>query len=97
MTTGTSAIVVFGAFYADNDNLGNNGVMSVAISGATTLAASDTWAATGDQVPGSANITNGYLFTGLTAGSNTFTAKYKKFGGTSTANFQRRWLLVVNP
>ena len=94
-TTGTTAIIVFGCQYDDNDNAGNNGFMSVAVSGASTVAASDTWAAFGSQGLNIENCSNGYLLTGLTAGSNTFTAKYKKSGGTTTANFQKRWLMVI--
>jgi hypothetical protein len=97
MTTGTEAIVIFGGQYGDSGNLGNNGFMSVAVSGATTVAASDTFAAFGDQAVNTENLSSGFLFTGLTAGSNTFTAKYKKSGGTSTAVFTKRYLLVINP
>ena len=97
VTTGTTALVIFGALTTDTGNAGNNAHMSVAISGATTLAASDTWQAFGTEFGGIWQISNGYKFTGLTAGVNTFTAKYKKSGGSSTAEFQKRWLFVVNP
>lgn len=95
LTTGTSAIVLFGCYYGDTDNLGNDGYMSVAVSGASTVSASDTWAAIGNQGLNNVHIVNGYKFTGLTAGSNTFTAKYKKANGTSTAQFKNRFLLVI--
>lgn len=95
LTTGTSAIVVFGAIYRDNDNLGNDGFMSVAVSGASSVSASDTWAALGNQGLNLCHIVNAYKFTGLTAGSNTFTTKYKKSGGTSSAGFYNRFLLVI--
>jgi hypothetical protein len=97
LTTGTEAIVIFGGQYGDSGNLGNNGFMSVAVSGATTVAASDTFAAFGDQSINIENLSSGFLFTGLTPGSNTFTAKYKKSGGTSTAAFSKRYLYVVRP
>lgn len=95
LTTGTSAIVVFGAIYRDNDNLGNDGFMSVAVSGASSVSASDTWSAFGNQGLNLCHIVNAYKFTGLTAGSNTFTTKYKKSGGTSSAGFYNRFLLVI--
>jgi hypothetical protein len=98
VTTGTSALVVFGCQYTDTGNLSNDGFMSIAVSGATTIAASDTWAAFGSQaLPNLSTIVMGYVFTGLTPGSNVFTAKFKKSGGTSTATFQKRWLLVIKP
>lgn len=95
LTTGTSAIVLFGANINDTGNLGNNSIVSVAVSGATTIAASDSWMAFGTEFGGNWQISQGYKFTGLTAGSNTFTCKYKKSGGSSTAEFQRRYIWVV--
>lgn len=96
ITTGTSAIAVWGARYDDNTNAGADGWMSVAVSGATTLSASDSWSAYGFQGFGGDNqlpIVFSYKFTGLTAGSNTFTAKYRRSGGTQ-AGFSYRWLTV---
>jgi len=95
LTTGTSAIVLFGCTYADDGNLDNDGYMSVAVSGASSVSASDTWAPVGNQALNLVQIVQGYKFTGLTAGSNTFTAKYRKSGGTSSASFEKRWLFVV--
>lgn len=95
LITGTDAIIDFGCLYFDDGNLGNDGIMSVAVSGATTIAASDTWYAFGSQGVNIEPTSNGYKFTNLNPGSNTFTAKYKKSGGTSTASFQNRWLIVV--
>lgn len=94
LTTGTSAFVVFGCWGNDTGNLGNNQKMSIAVSGATTIAASDSWMAYGSEGLNGVSMVNGYIFTTLTAGSNTFTAQYAKVGGTSTAEFTRRFLQV---
>ena len=66
---------------------------SIAISGASTIAASDTWATSSDIV--SSQIYHGlaYVEPGLTAGSNTFTEQYRVSGGTGT--FATRRINVV--
>jgi hypothetical protein len=73
--------------------------MGFAVSGATTLAASDAQSlvagilggggAPRPDMQGSAT----YLVTGLTAGSNTFTAKYRVDGSTGT--FANRNIIVI--
>jgi hypothetical protein len=69
--------------------------MSVAISGATTLAANDDWCVmdkhTDTGVAGRQGIA--HMFTGLTAGSNTFTAKYRV--NANSATFDSRELIVI--
>lgn len=69
---------------------------SVAVSGATTLAASDTWALSLDGVAGGSVNRFGmaHLFTDLTAGSNTFTMKYKSTA-SGTVTVANRELIVV--
>lgn len=94
LTTGTSVMVLHGMQGYDDGNLGNNAIQSVAVSGATTTAAADTWYVYADQGINYAQFATGYLFT-VTAGSNTFTCKYKKSGGTSTASFERRWIMAI--
>lgn len=66
---------------------------SVAVSGASTIAASDNYATSMDIV--SSQIFHGltYLEKGLTAGSNTFQMQYRVSGGTGT--FATRRLNVV--
>lgn len=62
---------------------GNHSYMGYAVSGANTIAATDTKAiyiATTNV----ARFSGTFLLTGLTAGSTTFTAKYKVGGGTGT-------------
>lgn len=93
VTTGTAAIVTVSA-NLDNTLGTAYSVMSFAVSGATTTAASDNRGVT--FIPG----TNGYgsrssftyYVTGLTAGTNTFTAKYRATAGT--AGFGDRTIVV---
>jgi hypothetical protein len=94
--TGTSALCIWHAAAANAAN--NAGVyVSVAVSGATTVAASDT-IANYTQTPSSSlgiyfPIHSGHIFTGLTAGSNTFTLKYRTNPGTAT--YDTRGIQVV--
>lgn len=93
LTTGTTAFVWGSATMIDVNNDGVDCYISIAISGATTVAASDTWSG---YVRQDQNMDTGviiYQFTGLTAGSNTFTMQYRKSGGT-TAGFESRRLTV---
>lgn len=66
-----------------SNSAGNYAVMGVAVSGATTAAASDV---TSLQHFGTSPRRGSYvaLMTGLTPGSTTFTAKYRVTGGTGT-------------
>jgi hypothetical protein len=90
---GTLAVVFFGCrmFAAAAAGV----AMSVAVSGATTVAASDSfaWAATHDAT--------GLGFRGysiipltITPGSNTFTAKYRVTGSTGSFVDRRMWVLA---
>lgn len=67
--------------------------MSVAVSGATTVAASDTEALRADQAAFYNNQATAFIMTGLTPGANTFTCKYKTASGT--ANFFNRRIIVI--
>jgi len=93
ITTGTSAIVVTTSRFFNASSV--SCYMSHAVSGASTLAESDTNGliadpGTGNQVRMSAvSLRNG----DLTAGSNTFTAKYRVDGGSG--QFAYRKLLVI--
>jgi hypothetical protein len=96
VTTGTKALVIVsGAF--QNGSLAAAGFMSYAISGATTVSASDDWGiatylgtATNFQDRKSA----ARLVTGLTAGSNTFTTQYRS--GTGTIYYSLRSITVID-
>lgn len=95
--TGTVAIVILSC-KAERGGAGNSAFMGVAVSGASTVAASDA------QATSSASFQSGIdnvmarviRITGLTPGSNTFTAKYHNDGG-STWTFRNRSMAVYAP
>src|SRR5215471_3152234 len=95
LETGTQALVTVGATMT-NGTINDGAAMSFAVSGATTLAAADANAVYLQNVASGQNF--GYSFvslvTGLTAGSNTFTAKYRAVTG-GTATFVNRNIVVV--
>ncbi len=95
LTTGT-AVIVWLSCYQFRSGTGGSGRMGVAVSGATTLAASDANAALQTSaVSNSVNQNSRVLYlSGLTAGSNTFTAKYMTEGGV-TWNFVNRSIAVL--
>jgi hypothetical protein len=66
--------------------------MSVAVSGATTIAASDATALIETRYLMGASAM--YVITGLTAGSNTFTLQYRSTAGT-TGTFVNRTIIVI--
>jgi hypothetical protein len=67
--------------------------MSFAVSGATIIPATDTQAVmqTGAQQQSSATS----VVTGLTPGSNTFTAEYRSSSAANTCHFSNRALIVT--
>ena len=86
VTTGTSALVVASARLI-NTSTNYEAIMSYAVSGATTVAASDNYLATfaESDTAASAGCTGTlfYVHTGLTAGSNTFSLQFRvAVGGT---------------
>lgn len=89
LITGTTALVSIGAFL--NNSGAGTSIMSVAVSGAGTVAASDAW---GLSVTGSSYFGNGLTFviTGLTAGTNTFALNYRV--GSNTGNYEQRRITV---
>jgi hypothetical protein len=96
VTTGTKALVIVTALISDNTS-GRQTFVDFAVSGATTRAATDNTALLFEQTGGSNNqelrASTSTIVT-LTAGSNTFTAKYKTSGSTST--FANREIIVIN-
>lgn len=94
VTTGTAAVVWAMARTQHSSGTGECS-WSVAVSGATTLAASDDWRGLQSGVTAANPNRFGvcHLFTNLTAGSNTFTVKYKTTGATAT--FQDRDIVVL--
>lgn len=101
VTTGTAALVLWSAGMA-NTSANSQMVVSVAVSGATTVAENDNWAIITDGMAAWSNPNEpadqhnrrgaAKLFTGLNAGSNTFTMKYKV--GSGTGRFRYRELIV---
>lgn len=95
LTTGTKALVsisasaeAYGGWYT---------YVSFAVSGATTIAAADEWALynfanSGDEKSKASNV---HLVTGLTAGSNTFTMKFKSASG-GAREFINRSITVID-
>lgn len=92
VTTGAQALVDLYAAIV-NASTGAS-LMAVAVSGATTVAAVDR-SSVGGQVgtPAGFRVGNLFMLTGLTPGSNTFTAKYRVTSSTGT--FSDRGLLVM--
>jgi hypothetical protein len=94
VTTGTAA-AVWAMARMEHSSSSGECAFSVAVSGATTISASDNWR--GFQSGVTAGSPNRFgvchFFTGLTAGSNTFTMKYKTSGATAT--FSDRDIIVI--
>lgn len=82
VTIGANGVALVG-FSSGIFNVADVKRVSVAVSGATTTAASDTWSIRNDVSAFNGNQGTTYLFTGLTPGSNTFTLKYKTASGTA--------------
>lgn len=92
LTTGTKALVILSAtMYASG---AAETRMSFSVSGASTIAVDDKWALWGHQQ--TAGSSRAYLLTGLTAGSNTFTAKYNVSSGSVTGYFVYRSIAVID-
>jgi len=96
VTTLTSAIVTI-SLVAANNTINDGAIATYAVSGATTVAAADGNGYTGvvGNLPANGEVatTTSIVVTGLTAGSNTFTVKYRaNVGGTAT--FLNRFINV---
>jgi hypothetical protein len=94
--TGTHALVVHGCYQRNTTgDIGGQGYMSWAISGATTRVALDLVACSlgGVDANRAHRISAVDLQSDLTPGLNTFTAKYKVDSGTGF--FADRWLIVM--
>lgn len=96
ITTGTKAMVMFAARV--HCNVANIAAfMSVAVSGATTIAANDSWALQFEDDATSTFDRTGvsHLFTTLNAGSNTFTCQYRSETAANLVTFNQRSLIVI--
>jgi hypothetical protein len=95
ITTGTKALVIINSTLFKQAS-GSNAYVGFAISGATTRAASDTTAL--NYVAAAyydSRLSVSHRATSLTAGSNTFTLKYRQNGG-GTAEFLNREIIVID-
>ena len=98
LTTGTKALVTITSYIHNSTNSTEN-FIGFAVSGATTIAADSTRClflsntSTGNGRP-ELRYSYSYILTGLTAGSNTFTLKYRCSSGTLRA--QNRIISVVD-
>lgn len=81
--TGTKALITFSCRQSTSVST-TNVWTSVAVSGATTIAASDNWALSMDIVSSQIFHSMAYVETGLTAGTNTLAMSYRVSGGTGT-------------
>jgi hypothetical protein len=96
LNTGTKALITFAAGCFNSLGVSNVAAIGFAVSGATTVAATMNNAVYLNQSTANYGLSAAYSFilTGLTAGSNTFTAKYRVSGGTGT--FDNRVISVVD-
>ena len=96
LTTGTKALVLMSA-YILGDNTATENWMATAVTGASSVTPID--ANGGGYATPVANewfkFTVAKVYSGLTAGSNTFTMKYHK-DGTGTAYFADREITVID-
>lgn len=95
ITTNTSVLISMSGVVFRSSGTGNTAYISVAVSGATTIAANDTNAVSGVEAVAVSNVSlaRTFILTGLTPGSNTFTLKYKVDGGNYS--FLNRSLVIT--
>lgn len=94
VTTGTIAIALYN-ISTSNSATNSATYSSVAVSGASSVVASDAWSLLFDG-NASTNFNRcgaAHVFTGLTPGSNTFTLKYKV--GSGTGSFSNREINII--
>jgi hypothetical protein len=95
LTTGTKAFLILSS-RMEGASTATRGYMSYAVSGATTIAANEGRAqelkVVADQFIDQKSF--GILITGLTAGSNTFTAQYKSQTGAIVYYTERRLAVI---
>jgi len=94
LTTGTKALVVL-YNRSQTGNPVDPAIMGFAVSGATTVAVTDTRSLGSYNSNDYLGASSAFIITGLTAGSNTFTCKYRQ-DGSSTGYFQDRVISVVD-
>lgn len=94
VVTGTIAIVLFACEIANNTN-NSLAKCSVAVSGASSVAVSDSWTLSmdGNAANNFSRAAMAHVFTGLTAGTNTFKMQYAV--GSNTGTFKNREINVI--
>ena len=96
VTTGTKALVSITAIWGNGGTSGLSPYVSFAVTGATTIAASDEYS--GSAYAGALNVnmtlTRVIVLTGLTAGSNTFTLKFRDAASLNSYFFRRTISIV---
>lgn len=98
LTTGTQALVIFGGQVGNTTSTSASARIALEISGSTSIAPTDNQAFGHVQSPGTsarAIGTNGYLYTTLTPGTNTFTLKYRVSSGQGLFHFRKLSVLPL--
>jgi hypothetical protein len=97
LTTGTKALVIVAAGISVSTS-NNYGYASYAVSGATTIAAADSvsFFSTFPDSNGNVRASSASRLSTLTAGSNTFTMKYRFTGSGSGSYFNNREIIVID-
>jgi hypothetical protein len=94
LTTGTKALICLAGDLTSNDPDGI-AYASFDVTGASTVAASDTYALIVKGVADN-QLGTSFVITGLTAGSNTFTMKFRSNNLGYTATFSNRIISVID-
>jgi hypothetical protein len=96
VNTSDRALVLWSADF-QNDTANVNTWSSIALTGATTIAATDDYSIVNSST--AANRNNQHMqhhfFNALTPGNNTFTMQYRVTSGASTGTWSNRRLLVI--
>lgn len=90
ISTGTTAMITISCEHTNSLNTMSNR-LSVSVSGATTLAASDNFCVFNNIITAGSQLclNASFILTGLTAGSNTFAISYKTTGNTASYGNRR--------
>lgn len=93
VTVGANGLLLVGWGSQTSNSGANNNFVSVALSGANTVASTDDYAEIGGQEARAFGRT--VLLTGLTAGSTTVTMQYRTTAGTLTVLRRNLWALPL--
>lgn len=96
ITTGTRAIVHYGLLYVTCDTAARTIDVSFRVSGATTVAATNTWGAR-EQFTAANDLTSiahSYIMASLSAGTNVFTLQATAPGASTVYNIANPYIIV---